>query len=160
MDIPRGSSIALPLPIQEFHHGRQRRLSRSNSQTSSESDRTRVSMAIPGARIDDVPPALPPPRYIHDLDDGVDLAWEYQNEDLSHRKSKLPPIRAGSSFLGHSQTQLTRDQDENFDTDMDIDHVPSNIRATRSPSQSHIATGTSIPSLTRRPPSSSGINQT
>ena len=146
MDIPNGSSIALPPPTSQFHW---RRLSRSNSQTSSESGQTRRSMPIPGARMVDVPPALPPPRYIHDLDDGVDIAWNYQN--TAHGHSRLAPIKAGSSLLGRARQ--TGDEDEDIDMDMDTDdaaqpHLPL-----------HTATGTSIPSLIRRPPSSSGINQ-
>lgn len=96
----------------------------------------------------DVPPALPPPRYIHDLDDGVDIAWNYQNEVHGH--SRLAPIKAGSSLFGRAQ--LPGDEDEDIDMDMDTDdNVQSPLTWQR--------TGGSVPSLRRRPPSSSGINQ-
>jgi len=150
MDSPRGASIALPPPTSESHW---RRLSRSNSQTSSESGRNRTSMAIPGARMNDIPPALPPPRYIDDLDDGVDIAWHHQNEGRGHRR--LAPIKAGSSLFGRAQ--LRRDHDEDIDIDMDMDMDTDHTA--QSPLPLQIATGTSIPSLVRRPPSSSGTNQ-
>lgn len=146
MDIRRGSSIALPPPTPESHW---RRMSRSNSQTSSESGRTRTSMAIPGARLDDVPPALPPPRYIRDLDDGVDIAWNFQNEVHGH--SRLAPIKVGSSLLGRAL--LPRGDDEDIDMDMDTDSTAP------SPLPLHIATGSPLPSLLKRRPSSLSINQ-
>lgn len=116
-------------------------------------------MAIPSARVNDVPPALPPPRYIHELYDVVDTAWRYHNEELSFRKSKLAPMKAGPSLLGLSQLTREDDEDMNMDMDMGIDHASNNLTSTRSPSQSQLAIGTSIPSLIRRPPSFSGINQ-
>lgn len=157
MDIPRGPTIALPIPNTVTHiHPRRRPLSRSSSQSSSDSGRPSTSMAIPGARIDDIPPALPPPRYNNDLDHGLDLAWKWQNEHLVTGKSKLAPIKPGSSLLGTlSRPQLDRDDDKEQSEDVD-----SNIlRAASSPSRSHLVTAASIPSLMRSPPLSSGINQ-
>jgi len=144
MDIPRGSSIALPPPTSQSHW---RRLSRSNSQTSSESGRTGSGMVIPGARMEDVPPALPPPRYIQDLDDGVDISWKYQNDVHTH--SRLAPIKAGSSL--HGRAPLPTDEDIDMDTDYESSSQPQ--------LPLHIATGSPFPSLRGRPPSSSDINQ-
>lgn len=156
MDIPRGPTIALPFSITDTHAATRRHSSRSSSQGSPESSGPRRSMAIPGARVDDVPPALPPPRYNHDLDHGFDLAWKWQNEDLMTGESKLAPIKPGSSLLGTlSRPQLARDDDTEEDEDVDL----NTLRAASSPSRSHLVTATSIPSLMRSPPSSSGINQ-
>lgn len=146
MDLPHGSLIALPPPTSE---SRWRCLSRSSSQIFSDFGRTRSTMAIPGAQMDGVPPVLRPPRYVDDLNNGVDVAWNYQNEERGHRR--LAPIKGGSSLLGRAQ--LRRDQDEDIDMDMDTDH------AAQSPLLLHVATGTSLPSLVRRPPSSPGTNQ-
>lgn len=161
MDAARGPTIALPIPnTTTNHHYRRRHLSRSSSQTSSDSGQPSSSMAIPGARIEDVPPALPPPRYNNDLDHGFDLAWNWQNEDLVAGKSKLAPIKPGSSLLGSlSRTQLSRDDDEDIEVDSSVHHGQFSLRAAPSPSQSRFATAAAIPSLTRTPPSSSGINQ-
>lgn len=157
MDIPRGPTIALPIPNTATRiHQRQRHLSRSSSLSPSDSGRPSTSMAIPGARIDDIPPALPPPRYNNDLEHGLDLAWQWQNEHLLTGKSKLAPIKPGSSLLGTlSRPQLARDDEKEEDTDVDL----TTFRAASSPSRSHLVTATSIPSLMRSPPSSSGINQ-
>lgn len=158
MDVPRGPTIALPIPntVTHYHH-RRRPLSRSSSQSSSDSGRPSTSMAIPGARIDDIPPALPPPRYNNDLDHGFDLAWAWQNEHLMTEKSKLAPIKPGSSLLGVlSRTQSARD-DDNKEEDIDVDL--NTLRAASSPSRAHLVTAASIPSLIRSPPPSSGINQ-
>lgn len=117
-------------------------------------------MPIPGSRIEDVPPALPPPRYNHDLDQGFDIAWKWQNKDIMTGKSKLAPIKPGSSLLGNRMhPQLARDDEEDVAVDLNIDHSFPPLRAARSPSGSQFATGTSIPSLMRSPPLSSGINQ-
>ncbi|KAJ9651942.1 hypothetical protein H2198_008805 [Neophaeococcomyces mojaviensis] len=117
-------------------------------------------MAIPGARVDDVPPALPPPRHNPELDKGVDLAWKWQNEDLPLTRRTLAPIKPQSSLWGStSQAQLIMDEDEDVEMDMELDSSHHAQPIARPPSQSQFATGTSIPTLTRRPPSSSGINQ-
>lgn len=157
MDIPRGPTIALPIPNTVSHYHKRRPLSRSSSQSSSDSGRPSTSMAIPGARIDDIPPALPPPRYNDDLDRGFDLAWKWQNEHLMTGKSKLAPIKPGSSLLGTViRTQSDRGEGE---TEQDIDVDSNALRAASSPSRSHSVTATSIPSLIRSPPPSSGISQ-
>lgn len=144
MDSPRGSSIALPPHTSQSHW---RRLSRSSSQASSELGHTSSGMAVPGARIQDVPPALPPPTYIQDLDDGVDISWKYQNDMQTH--SRLAPIKAGSSL--HGCVQLPR----NPDIDIGMGYEKSN----RPQTPLHFATGTALPSSGERHPSSSGINQ-
>ena len=159
MDIPRGSSIALPLPSILVHPERHRRLSRHSSHTSSEFGPPTANMAIPGARMDDVPPPLPPPRYNHDLDQGLDIAWSWQNEDLPGDSSRLAPIKPGSSLLGHqSMSQHAGDENEDIDMDLDADEdALSSIPSTRRSSQSQYATGSNMATLAFRSPSSSGI---
>lgn len=160
MDLPRGPSIALPLPSITFHSERRRRLSRSSSQTSSDCGRPTAGMSIPGCRVDDVPPPLPPPRYNHDLDQGLDIAWSCQNEDSSLVHGRLAPIKPGSSLLGgQSRAQLVRDDDEDIDMDLDSDNAPTTTPLAQPLSHLAIATGIRMPSLSARPPSSSGINQ-
>lgn len=163
MDLRRGPSIALPPPTSGFNHGGYRRLSSSNSQTSSEFGRTSAGMAIPGTQIDDVPPALPPPRYMHCLDEGDDLAWQYQNEGLSDQAQRLAPMKAGSSLLGHSSQspQPIRDEDDDIDMETDVawdsGHVQNARPEAQSACQSQLADEISIPGLTSR--FSSAINQ-
>lgn len=160
MEYSRGPSIALPCTNTESHHVQWCSLSQPNCQTSSESRQTQPGMAIPGARVDDVPPALPPPRHNPELDKGVDLAWKWQNEDLPLTRRTLAPIKPQSSLWGStSQAQLIMDEDEDVEMDMELDSSHHAQPIARPPSQSQFATGTSIPTLTRRPPSSSGINQ-
>ena len=43
------------------------------------SSREQGGMGIPNARIDDVPPPLPPPRYINDFAAGGDPGWQWGN---------------------------------------------------------------------------------
>jgi hypothetical protein len=152
MDVPRGPTIALPIPnTVTHHHHRRRPLSRSSSLSSSDSGLPSTSMAIPGTRVDDIPPALPPPRYNNDLEHGFDLAWRWQNEHLMTGKSKLAPIKPGSSLLGTP----SRHDDDKEDIDVDLD----TLRTASSPSRFHSVSASSIPSLIRSPPPSSGINQ-
>lgn len=162
MVVARGPTIALPIPNTPTpYHRLQRYSSQSTSPISSESGRRATSMVIPGARIDHVPPALPPPRYNDDLDHGVDLAWTWQNEHLVSGERILAPIKPGSSLLGNpAQTQLTRDDDPKAWVDSSVHHIQSSVRAVTSPSSSHFAAVTSISGLTGMSPSSSGINQT
>lgn len=162
MDAARGPTIALPTPSTTTqHYYSQRHLSRSSSRESSEVDLPTTGMAIPGARRDHVPPALPPPRYNNNLDHGVDLAWQWQNEHLMAGRTKLAPIKPGSSLLGiPARTQLIRDDDQGVGVDSSIDHSQSSVRAVASPSRSRVTTAASIPSLVATSPPASGINQT
>lgn len=161
MGAAHGLTIALPLASTATHHHPPRRVSCSSSQISADPGWSNKSMAIPGARMEDVPPALPPPRYINDLDRGYDLAWNWENEDLMTGKSKLAPIKPGSSLLGGSrQSQLLPDDDEEIvDVRLGIKHSQSSLRAAATPSWSPFATDASTSSSSKGPPSSSGINQ-
>lgn len=81
-------------------------------------------MAIPGATTYSVPPPLPPARYNHDLDVGVDIAWSLQNEGLIRGHRELAPIKPGSSLLGSfMRAQPFRDDDDDDgDIDMDLEN--------------------------------------
>lgn len=171
MDTTPGPTIALPIPTHTTHHCShnhhhqhhhlQNQFSWSTARSSSGTGQQGVSMAIPGARVDHVPPALPPPRYNNDLDQGFDLAWKWQNEDIMSGQSKLAPIKPGSSLLGpSSRTQLPWDGDQDTRVESNVRHTQASIRAVTSPSICHLAAASSIPSLTARSPSPSGINQT
>lgn len=117
-------------------------------------------MAIPGARIEHVPPALPPPRYNSDLDQGIDLAWKWQNEHLMSGQSKLAPIKPGSSLLGKpSLPQPVRDDSPDIFVDSSIGHSQTSVRAVTSPSRSHSAVATSGSNSAGISLLSSGINQ-
>lgn len=137
MDSPRGASVAVPPSISEIHCTRSRRASSSKFQPSSISGRTTIGMAIPGICVADTPPALPPPRYITGLDEGVDLAWNYQNEFHSDASRLLAPIKAGSSLLGAQMAQLVRDSDDDIEMDLEpvsdsthIQYGRSDVRTT------------------------------
>ena len=69
MDISRVTSPPSIL-VHDFNgnHGRPARSSREQG-----------GMGIPNARIDDVPPPLPPPRYINDFAAGGDPGWQWGN---------------------------------------------------------------------------------
>ena len=60
-------------------------------------------MAIPRARDDDVPPPLPPPRYIGEqLSEGQDVGWQWGNT----HNTGFGGVKPGSSLLGRaSNTQ-------------------------------------------------------
>ena len=86
-------------------------------------------MAIPGITTYGVPPPLPPPRYNHDLDEGLDIAWALQNEGVSNRRSALVPIQPGSSLLGSLlHDQSVKDEDEDVDMDWDSENVEGERR--------------------------------
>jgi hypothetical protein len=137
--------------------------SRSSSHASTTSSLSRDPVAIPGAQIDEPPPPLPPPRYNEELDRGIDDAWSWQNNEASAGpgKSKLAPIKPGSSLHG-GYLQARSDTRRSSDNDMDLDDWDrrgSTVSTIRSLSQASISAGavagagTSIPSLIRRPPS-------
>lgn len=160
MDIPRGPLIASPFPTTDTHAATTRHRSCSSSRTSPELGGPARIMAIPGARVENVPPALPPPRYNHDLDRGFDLAWKWQNEHLVTGDTKLAPIKPGSSLLGtHSGPQLTQHDEEIVDVDPDVGLNRSPVRAAPSSFRPHHAMEKTFSSSTRGPPSPSGINQ-
>jgi len=57
-------------------------------------------MAIPNARASP-PPPLPPPRHIHDLNNGHDLSWQWSGAVNGTPSS----VKSGSSLLGGSQVK-------------------------------------------------------
>lgn len=80
MDIDRGSSPSSPIQIHDQSHSpaqRQTRFGRTPGWTSQPSLPT--PMAVPGYdRRRNVPPALPPPKYLHNLDPASDdPGWNY-----------------------------------------------------------------------------------
>ena len=171
MDIRRTApaGMRIPVPIYRDRPASPRETSRSNSQTSQESSRPRLGMGIPGTRIDDVPPPLPPPRYNDDLAHGVDLAWNWANTDPFDHRRQLAPIKPGSSLHGsflESRGNFTHNRDEDDDDDeemMDIDddeyaRRSSNVSTVRSPSDAQIRFGGAVPALVRKPPSPSIAN--
>lgn len=160
MDIPRGPSVALALPYPESHFPRRLVVSRPGSQTSSDSVRPREAMAIPGARLNDAPPPLPPQPYNEDLANGIDLAWRWQNSDHLRGTRMLAPIKPGSSLLGgRTHAPVVEDDAQ----DMEIDDYPERRTSTastvRSPSYSEKDLNSHIPNLIRRPPSPSSMTQ-
>ena len=117
-------------------------------------------MAIPGARFDNVPPPLPPPRYNDDLDQGVDIAWKWANHDSFDTQRQLAPIKPGSSLHGSymgSRNRFPRPRQEDDDMmDVDDDEYPrrsSNVSTVRSPSEPDVRFGGPPFSLVRKPPS-------
>lgn len=160
MEYSHGSLASLPFTSTESHNTSRHLPLRAHSQTSLPSGQARGAMAIPGARVDTVPPPLPPPRYNHDLESGFDLAWKWQNRDLLVGRKTPIPIKPGSSLLGGTPNdQFTRDDDGDVDMEMDIDASHLVRPSARLTSLSHLATGKSLPSMTRRVPSPSGLNQ-
>lgn len=76
-----------------------------------------------------VPPPLPPPARIHDLEMGYDAGWRHANSQSS---TSLPPINPGSSLLGgHPQSESDSQGDP-----MQIDEMngkPNDGLVSRSP---------------------------
>lgn len=167
MDIRRTTAAGMRLPLHP-HRDRPaspRRTSRSNSQTSPDSSRPRRAMVIPGARLDDVPPPLSPPRYNDDLAHGVDIAWKWANNDSFDNRRQLAPIRQGSSLHGsymESRSHFAHGRDDDDMMDLDDDDYArrsSNVSTVRSPSAAEIRFGGAVPALVRKPPSPSLANQ-
>lgn len=156
--------MRIPLPPYRDSAATPRSTSRSNSQTSDDSVRPREAMVIPGSLFEDVPPPLPPPRYIDDLAQGVDLAWKWANSDSFDHQRRLAPIKPGSSLHGsymESRTPLSHPRDPD-DMDLDDDDYPrrsSNVSTVRSPSQAEVRFGGPVPALIRKPPSPNLANQ-
>ncbi|KAH0544135.1 hypothetical protein GP486_008530 [Trichoglossum hirsutum] len=107
MDDPRVSSAARPntLPSIQIHVPSssvdRRSASRSSPFTTDQQpSRGPNPMPIPNAR-QEVPPPLPPPRYISDLTPGgSDLAWEYANSHASLGQKSFGSINPSSSLFG------------------------------------------------------------
>ncbi|OAL37731.1 hypothetical protein AYO20_02908 [Fonsecaea nubica] len=160
MDIRRtgAAGMRIPLPPYRDTAATPRSTSRSNSQTSEDSLQPREAMVIPGARFNDVPPPLPPPRYNNELAQGVDVAWKWANGETFETQRHLAPIKPGSSLYGgylDSRTNLGRAQDPD-EMDLDDDDYTrrsSNVSTVRSPSHADIRLAGSVPALIRKPPS-------
>ena len=163
MEIHRPSASAMRVPSRSPALEIRPNTSRGASQTSTTSSHSRAPMSIPGARIDEPPPPLPPPRYNEELDRGIDVSWSWQNNHEAHSgKRQLAPIKSGSSMFGgymhpRGDTRRSSDVDE-MDLD-DWDRRGSTVSTIRSPSQADMGAGTTIPSLVRRPPSPASSNQ-
>jgi hypothetical protein len=107
MDDPRVSSATRPntLPSIQIHvpssNVDRRSASRSSPYTTDhQHSRGPNPMPIPNAR-QEVPPPLPPPRYLSDLTPGgEDLAWEYANSPTSFDRKSYASINPSSSLLG------------------------------------------------------------
>lgn len=148
-----------------------RSTSRQTSQTSDDSVHPRGAMTIPGARFDDAPPPLPPPRFNEELAHGIDLAWSWGNSNPFHyNKKQLAPIQPGSSLYG-SYREPPRPSasfrgpapvTDDMDLDDEEDHRRgSTVSTIRSPSPAEFRMGGDIPSVIRKPPSptSTPLNQ-
>lgn len=124
-------------------------------------------MVIPGARFDDAPPPLPPPRYNEELAQGIDVAWSWGNSDPFHHKRRLAPIKPSSSLYGgyldsktlSSRTRDTHEMDLDNEDEHDYMRRGSNVSTVRSPSQAEIRLGGHVPTLIRKPPSPTPANQ-
>ncbi|KAK5096677.1 hypothetical protein LTS08_007550 [Lithohypha guttulata] len=113
-------------------------------------------MPIPGSHPEDVPPPLPPPRYNNDLDQGFDLAWECQNEDISGENAILPRLKLGSTLLtGQSHPHVGK-EDEDIEMDLDDGYTSSRMPPIRGVSHaSFAASDNTLASPTRNSMSSS-----
>lgn len=98
-------------------------------------ERTTSTMAIPGPRQEHVPPPLPPPRYNHELAQGYDIGWDYQNDHLDGQRANVTSLKPGSSLLGsHSCSSLGTSEVE--DEESDVNHKDfDNLGRTASDSQ-------------------------
>ncbi|KAK5374814.1 hypothetical protein LTR20_001105 [Exophiala xenobiotica] len=130
--------------------------SRSNSNSSDEdSRRAQDGLRIPGARFDEPPPPLPPPRYNEELAQGIDVAWSWGNSDPFNSARRLAPIKLGSSLYG-GYMDTSRNSDRSRDTDdMDLDDDDfarrgSTVSTIRSPSQADIRVGAHIPVIRKQ----------
>lgn len=121
MDIPLAiSSIDFP-PSSRFHHDVAGPTSMDKYSAPPTNGRTYSGMAIPGvAQRPLAPPALPPPRHPHGLDEGVDLAWHYQNQQSTMLSEVLAPIRSESSLFRLSVNQFQHTRKETEDIEMDL----------------------------------------
>ncbi|EXJ80192.1 hypothetical protein A1O1_08334 [Capronia coronata CBS 617.96] len=114
-------------------------------------------MPIPGARFDDAPPPLPPPRYNEDLAQGVDVAWSWANSDpFNSTPRRLAPIKPSSSLYGgylYSRRNSARSRDDEMDMDSDYPRRGSDVSTVKSAGQTAVPKAGQIPTLTRKPPS-------
>lgn len=142
-----------------------RTTSRSNSQASDDAVHPRGAMTIPGARFDDAPPPLPPPRFNQELAHGIDVAWSWGNSNpFDYNKKHLAPIQPGSSLYGSYREayrpSISLRRPDDMDLDDEEDHRRgSTVSTLRSPSPAESKLGGHIPSLIRKPPSPTTLNQ-
>ncbi|KAF1839293.1 hypothetical protein BDW02DRAFT_594036 [Decorospora gaudefroyi] len=75
-------------------------------------------MAIPRAH-DDVPPPLPPPRHIEELQNGQDAGWRWGNtnspRDTGFGGNRLATVRPGSSLYGGAGSSHPRPRQHSVD---------------------------------------------
>jgi hypothetical protein len=84
-------------------------------------------MAIPRARDVDVPPPLPPPRYIGEqLSSGQDPGWQWGNTV----DTGFGGVKPGSSLLGGARGPVHRHAEDDMSSDSleDEDHGKSRPR--------------------------------
>lgn len=87
----------------------------------------RTSIAIPTKQtssLGSVPPPLPPPRFINDLENGYDAGWVHANIINSQPPTKLPRIDPGSSLLG-GQDHADPIESSSPDNHARVDQPPS-----------------------------------
>lgn len=111
-------------PKISLHQCRQRSRSPVFEVPCPDSSPPRKGMAIPGATTYSVPPPLPPPRYIEDLDAGVDISWTLQNEGAVDGRNTFIPVKPGSSLLG---SLLRNGSIKSEDGDIEMDWDPENV---------------------------------
>ena len=85
-----------------------------NTSTLDEDQRSGLttSMAIPGAR-DLVPPPLPPPVFIPDIENGHDISWRWGNDPSNETFGRLASVRPGSSLLGEGLRRQGQEHESN-----------------------------------------------
>ncbi|KIX10317.1 uncharacterized protein Z518_01399 [Rhinocladiella mackenziei CBS 650.93] len=163
MDNRRTPAAAVRIPSYRDGAATSRSTSRLNSQTFDDSLRPREAMVIPGARFDDTPPPLPPPRYNEELAQGIDVAWNWGNSDPFNTTGRLAPINPGSSLYGGYMKSRRNSGHSRNPPDMDLDddypRRGSNVLTVRSPPQAEISMGGHVPTLIRKPPSPGPANQ-
>ncbi|KAL2412842.1 hypothetical protein ABEF91_000710 [Exophiala dermatitidis] len=155
MDTGRTFPAAVRTPSYGENAGTLQYPSRSNSQTSDDTFPPREAMPIPGARLNDAPPPLPPPRYNEELDHGIDLAWSWANSDpLGNTARRLAPIKPTSSLFGgymQSKSGSGRLREDEMDLDEHL-RRGSNASTARSPKLMAREAG-HAPTMPRKPPS-------
>lgn len=148
MNVPRGPAMVPSPPNSLAHQCHQRPHSPVFEVLYSDSSPPRKSMAIPGTTTYSVPPPLPPPRRIQDLDAGVDISWTLQNEGILGERDALIPVKPGSSLLGSLlHNQLVKAEDGDTDMDWDLENVFCRQKINAQLSHYHLSLRTAHPYL-------------
>jgi hypothetical protein len=99
-----------------------------------------VAMAIPRAR-EDVPPPLPPPRHIGNLQSGQDPGWQWGNtnspRDTGFGGNRLATVRPGSSLYGGAGGSHPRPREPSVDYMFSHGREPSVSRSADDMSSEH-----------------------